>query len=698
METFDPLKEDIKLLKTLIEKYNSIPPLSGGFLLFAFMKIPLVKEIQANFAKYRAIWSRAFEHAGAAADAAQLKAMKIQREQLENQLKDIKERQKIEAQLQKERDAKFDSLVSVLRDLLERNTRENKTTTKVEIEDQLRTRGLNEKDVKTVSTTFMLEQSAKKSTPLITVAHYGKDKSKNGPQGQLKRNKSQTNVKQPQQLPVPGEHHRTRSLSQTRDSKGRVSLTPPAAPIRQTIPSLGGAQVPSLGGTQLPSTRFVSPPSLKSTTPATSFQSPPSAKITTSATRFVPPPSVKSRTPSTPFQVPSSFGSTAPRTQFQVAPGYGNATPSTPFQAASIAGGKTPSTPSQPGGLEKAGKWILFVDRDNGWHSILSQTYLELLRIWTANTTPRRSLFAGKSSNNQWLFSRVSSAGLQIPSSLLSSRTNTIYTRPPILPLPQPKLPLAAPSSALETLLSDPNYFNLTDYPYEKETLRARIAEQSPWPAGIEAISFQTFHYMLTFDPQVAEVLKRLRASVIQSFAIADKDLPRVQQRRVMSEVECIMPPSFGSAFGGTFDPRTQPWRVDSEVRKVKDAIKRWTIKNLGWTPPTAALDQGPYRTVQLLLPFCARERLLDLIGTSAEERQAGRVKGEYKMKDVACWVSWGGKNQIGKETEQLVSLVGPKEKLKAAEGWVRWFCNPSLLVPPIPGPGVCVDASNLAL
>jgi len=68
-DTFEPLKEDLQSLNHLIREYKKIPPFSGMKIVFAMFKIPDVKNIQANFNNYRAIYSRAFEHAAAVADA-----------------------------------------------------------------------------------------------------------------------------------------------------------------------------------------------------------------------------------------------------------------------------------------------------------------------------------------------------------------------------------------------------------------------------------------------------------------------------------------------------------------------------------------------------------------------------------------------------------------------------------------------------
>jgi hypothetical protein len=151
--------------------------------------------------------------------------------------------------------------------------------------------------------------------------------------------------------------------------------------------------------------------------------------------------------------------------------------------------------------------WILCVDEANGgnYHlyssfpsvlkltttvqSILSQTYLELIRAWTANTTSR------------WLFDRVDSAGANI---------STMFTKQVL-----PNLPIGSPitwedtNKAIDDLAGDSSYFWSANYPHEKAIILERMRRHRC--RGIEARHFSTYHYMISFSREVLETLRELK-------------------------------------------------------------------------------------------------------------------------------------------------------------------------------------------
>jgi hypothetical protein len=226
----------MKQLAQLIRKFMSIPPYSGEKIIFALFKIPDVKKIQANFEGYRAIWSRALEHAGAVADVAaaeELKALKSRNEQLAKQISQSND--------------KVDEVIKLLHAFTAQTSQQMNETPKAEIENQLRATGLDDKDVKKVIGSFMIEQTVGGGTPPITVTQHGKDRGTAGTAG-LKRNKSQSTANKLEGLPVPSGHQRARSVSQTRDSKGKHSLTPPPSCGEQTISSPGNSKLFSPSG------------------------------------------------------------------------------------------------------------------------------------------------------------------------------------------------------------------------------------------------------------------------------------------------------------------------------------------------------------------------------------------------------------------------------------------------------------------
>jgi hypothetical protein len=184
-------------------------------------------------------------------------------------------------------------------------------------------------------------------------------------------------------------------------------------------------------------------------------------------------------------------------------------------------------------------------------------------------------------------------------------------------------------------------------------------------PKGLKTEDFETYKYMLCFDPAIAKDLERLRHSVSNHFRIKNAYVPLEQRRRVLSEVECILPSSaFGSGFAMAASIVMRNSSVATEVGNVKQAIKEWAARELWWVLPYPQFDHGPYRTLQLILPIEYRAPLLSKI----EERRKGVVEGVAEMKGVWVWVSWLGWGR----KKQLVILVGPKDKLRAAEAWVR--------------------------
>jgi hypothetical protein len=189
---------------------------------------------------------------------------------------------------------------------------------------------------------------------------------------------------------------------------------------------------------------------------------------------------------------------------------------------------------------------------------------------------------------------------------------------------------------------------------------------------GISAPDFETYHYMLCFDPSVASDLARLKSVVEDDFkkqhesAQTENSKLGNQERIVISQIHTLPSSAWFQE-----SVHTSPPEMAKVVSNMRDSLKKFATTELGWVRPGNIFDRGQWRTLQIVLPFKYRALLLEKIGTGREKRRRGRVEGVPEMEDVTIRVTWQG----GKEREQLVSVTGPKERLKAAEGWIRGLC-----------------------
>lgn len=248
-DTFEPLKEDLKAMRQLIKKYSKIPPWNGQKIIFAVFKIPDVKRLQESFNNYRAIYSRAFEHAGAVADAHNAEELKAINRRLEAKNKqlavdfaELKKQQKRATEMQKENNAKMDQVLSLVGKLAVSpapNTSE-KSFSKLEMEDQLVASGLQRDEAKKVMGPLIwTSQDVQHGVPPVKINDHGVDPQDNRAQGQIRRNKSQNSVKKPEGLKAPGKPPgRARSVSQSRDESNDKPLNLVSAAASPKSPSL----------------------------------------------------------------------------------------------------------------------------------------------------------------------------------------------------------------------------------------------------------------------------------------------------------------------------------------------------------------------------------------------------------------------------------------------------------------------------
>lgn len=177
---------------------------------------------------------------------------------------------------------------------------------------------------------------------------------------------------------------------------------------------------------------------------------------------------------------------------------------------------------------------------------------------------------------------------------------------------------------------------------------------------------------MLCFDPSVASDLARLKSAVEADFkkqresAQPEKGKMGYQERIVISKIYTLPSSAWFQE-----SVHTSPPDMAKVVSIVRDSLIKFATTELGWERPGDFFARGQWRTVQMVLPFKYRAVLLEKIGTAREKRKRGRVDGVPEMEDMTVRVTWQG----GKEREQLISVTGPRERLKAAEGWIRGLC-----------------------
>jgi hypothetical protein len=288
--------------------------------------------------------------------------------------------------------------------------------------------------------------------------------------------------------------------------------------------------------------------------------------------------------------------------------------------------------------------WILCVDEANGgnYHalysslptvlqltttvqSILSQTYLELIRAWTANTTSR------------WLFDRVDSAGANI---------STMFTKQVL-----PNLPIRSPitwedtNKAIDDLAGDSSYFWSENYPHEKAVILERMRKHRC--RGIQARHFSTYHYMICFSRDVLGTLSELKSSW-------EIDHQKYSCTRILFLPDCI--------------PRTDAWKKAEKphISEIRELIKGFLKSEFGWKVPMEVDKNGKEKRMGIA---GGKERTLMLV---LPERYRGHIKGKEKELSDRTGVRVRLTLEGTEEKHQLVSLTGMRSKLAAAEALIK--------------------------
>lgn len=264
---------------------------------------------------------------------------------------------------------------------------------------------------------------------------------------------------------------------------------------------------------------------------------------------------------------------------------------------------------------------ILFVDNWNGTRAIMAQAYMELIRVWTANTTRR------------WLFRRVDSAGLYVGTSSPGEGAQLADGEELVLGSG------SASQVALEALSGDRYYFQSDDEPKEKEKALKRV--QSHQPQGVKDYMFAAYRYILCFDTHALKALRQRAEKAREADAKNKKPQARI----------LLLP--------GTEEAIRTASSLEI-VDAVRSAIKVFLTAELGWTRPAHGIADGPCRTRFIYVKH--RWQTTKILAGSGELRRQSQC-------DIhLAWQS--------KELGFAVAIVGPSQALADAEKMVRACCR----------------------
>ncbi|KIW31763.1 uncharacterized protein PV07_03360 [Cladophialophora immunda] len=265
--------------------------------------------------------------------------------------------------------------------------------------------------------------------------------------------------------------------------------------------------------------------------------------------------------------------------------------------------------------------WIMCVDGKNSARSVIAQTYLELVRAWTVNTTDR------------WMYGRVDSAGVDIKTPF--NETVPLASRPDT----------DANSKAIDILAGDRNHFWSEDYPHEKAVIVNRVKAHQP--RGIEERHFRTFEYILCFDVYAFEAVKRLKQKA-QAKSSSTGSKERIS--KVMLLEDCAWPDG-----GKTCHDADVVKDVNSRIKKQ---VKDFLGSEFGWTKPPfhKGMAGGEQRTLHMVLPEKYRHPV---------QQALNQMRKEFGCKIYLTWEGTAGK-------KQLVTIVGAQGKVRVAEKAVR--------------------------
>jgi len=293
------------------------------------------------------------------------------------------------------------------------------------------------------------------------------------------------------------------------------------------------------------------------------------------------------------------------------------------------------SPPIKP--ADKNPPWVLCVDRTNGCmyivipsktaalissdRSTFAQTYLELVRSWTANT----------SSPPKWIFHHCDSAGYMIPSKL-SAMCQTAVSK-------KKKGGEEAPAVAIDALARPKHFFQSDKFPHEKASITTRMKMHKA--RGIEAQNFDNYRYMLCFDDDCAQELEKMKI-----------EAEKLNKKKSNTDITVLRNCAWFHV-----ETHTKPEEITKAANDVKLAIKKQFLPKLKWERPDQefGIADGPYRTLHIVVPWDAKLLL--------EEKEKAKVLGAARK--AGSVVNIEGAGRAG---SKLVNITGKTEELRKVE------------------------------
>ena len=259
------------------------------------------------------------------------------------------------------------------------------------------------------------------------------------------------------------------------------------------------------------------------------------------------------------------------------------------------------------------GARVLCVDRSHDGRGIFAQAYLELLRIWLANTTSSRN----------WVCKDISSMGLMDASPFSSKHADRF-----------PKNSLAysnqsRSNAVLRAFAADRKSFAGA----EKDEVLARVANRQM--RGLRAEDFREREFIVCFEKETHALLTVLRA--MASADAHGADMP--------AKIHYI-------SIGHDLTKHDQ-------MRTAKKELRKWATLNLGWKTPEVSHDVGKWNTKQVVVPEACYYALL-----RDHERRLEKIK-QLTGCDYHFSTPTSGSTRV-------VSITGRNDKLQLAAKKVR--------------------------
>ncbi|CAF9925966.1 hypothetical protein IMSHALPRED_006834 [Imshaugia aleurites] len=253
--------------------------------------------------------------------------------------------------------------------------------------------------------------------------------------------------------------------------------------------------------------------------------------------------------------------------------------------------------------------------------SIIAQTYLELIRVWTVNNS------------GEWLFNRVESAGVQVETKF--SR-RCLKSRPKFLV----KGDKAPESAALEAISGKKSYFKSE----EKNDILARVAQHRS--RGIDNWHFRKYEYILCLDRSVYETVMTLAKCCKKRYG----DLPSYAN---LSKVILLKDLRLKDAAANlSADDTTRL------VNSIKDGIKSFLDTEYHWKRPLLGIADGSFRTKQIVL--------------SNFDIKLGSAEKEAALHEISTRTDCRIRVTDEKFDAQLLSITGRKEALSFASSLIK--------------------------